>query len=53
MFATLAGPRCAACQLTLATSIYDAILLASRSLERRGEDRRRVMILVTDAGEND
>src|SRR5258708_6243488 len=33
------------------TSIYDAILLASRSLERRGEDRRRVMILVTDAGE--
>ena len=33
------------------TSIYDAILLASRSLERRGEDRRRVMIMVTDAGE--
>jgi len=33
------------------TSIYDAIELASRSLERRGEDRRRVMILVTDAGE--
>ena len=33
------------------TSIYDAILLASRSLERRGEDRRRVIILVTDAGE--
>src|SRR5260221_4593635 len=33
------------------TSIYDAILLASRSLERRGEDRPRVMILVTDAGE--
>src|SRR5712672_2163123 len=33
------------------TSIYDAILLASRSLERGGEDRRRVMILVTDAGE--
>jgi Ca-activated chloride channel homolog len=33
------------------TSIYDAILLASRTLERRGEDRRRVMILVTDAGE--
>jgi Ca-activated chloride channel homolog len=33
------------------TSIYDAILLTSRSLERRGEDRRRVMILVTDAGE--
>jgi Ca-activated chloride channel homolog len=33
------------------TSIYDAIELASRSLERRGEDHRRVMILVTDAGE--
>ncbi len=33
------------------TSIYDAILLASRSLEHRGEDRRRVIILVTDAGE--
>ena len=33
------------------TSIYDAILLASRTLERRGEDRRRVMILVTDDGE--
>lgn len=33
------------------TSIYDAILLASRTLERRGEDHRRVIILVTDAGE--
>jgi Ca-activated chloride channel homolog len=33
------------------TSIYDAILLASRSLERRGDDRRRVILLVTDAGE--
>lgn len=33
------------------TSIYDAILLASRTLERRGDDRRRVIILVTDAGE--
>src|SRR5579859_195097 len=33
------------------TSIYDAILLASRTLEHRGEDRRRVIILVTDAGE--
>ena len=33
------------------TSIYDAILLASRTLARRGEDRRRVIILVTDAGE--
>jgi Ca-activated chloride channel family protein len=33
------------------TSIYDAIELASRALEHRGEDHRRVMILVTDAGE--
>jgi len=33
------------------TSIYDAILLASRTLGRRGDDRRRVIILVTDAGE--
>src|SRR6202158_1765062 len=33
------------------TSIYDAILLASRTLAPRGEDRRRVIILVTDAGE--
>jgi Ca-activated chloride channel family protein len=33
------------------TSLYDAILLASRQLERRGDDRRRVIILVTDAGE--
>jgi Ca-activated chloride channel family protein len=33
------------------TSIYDAILLGSRALQRRGEDRRRVIILVTDGGE--
>lgn len=33
------------------TSIYDAIALGARSLENRGEDRRRVIILVTDAGE--
>jgi Ca-activated chloride channel family protein len=33
------------------TSIYDALLLGSRALERRGDDRRRVIILVTDAGE--
>src|SRR5215472_4839308 len=33
------------------TSIYDAILLASRALSRRGDDRRRVIVLVTDAGE--
>lgn len=33
------------------TSIYDAVLLGSKALERRGDDRRRVIILVTDAGE--
>jgi len=33
------------------TSIYDAVLLASRALAHRGDDRRRVIILVTDAGE--
>src|ERR1700737_1246201 len=33
------------------TSIFDAILLGSRSLGRRGEDHRRVIILVNDAGE--
>jgi Ca-activated chloride channel family protein len=33
------------------TSLYDALLLGSRSLEKRNEERRRVMILVTDAGE--
>jgi len=33
------------------TSIYDAVLLASRSLAQREEDRRRVIVLVTDAGE--
>jgi Ca-activated chloride channel family protein len=33
------------------TSIYDALVIGSRALEKRGEDRRRVIILVTDAGE--
>ena len=33
------------------TSIYDAVLLGARALELRGDDRRRVIILVTDAGE--
>jgi Ca-activated chloride channel family protein len=33
------------------TSIYDAILLGAKQLERRGEERRRVIVLVTDAGE--
>ncbi len=33
------------------TSIYDAILLGSRAMERRPSDHRRVIVLVTDAGE--
>lgn len=33
------------------TSIYDAVLLGSRALARRGDDRRRVIVMVTDAGE--
>jgi len=33
------------------TSIYDAVLLASRALAHRGDERRRVIVLVTDAGE--
>jgi Ca-activated chloride channel family protein len=33
------------------TSIYDALVFGSQALEKHGEDRRRVIILVTDAGE--
>ncbi|MGB8476820.1 MAG: VWA domain-containing protein [Candidatus Acidiferrum sp.] len=33
------------------TSIYDAVLLGAQALERRGGERRRVIVLVTDAGE--
>ena len=33
------------------TSIYDAILLSSRAMEKRPNERRRVIVLVTDAGE--
>jgi Ca-activated chloride channel homolog len=33
------------------TSIYDAVQLGARTLERRGDERRRVIVLVTDAGE--
>jgi Ca-activated chloride channel family protein len=33
------------------TSIYDAILLGSRAMEKRPNERRRVIVLVTDAGE--
>jgi Ca-activated chloride channel family protein len=33
------------------TAIYDAVLLGSRALAHRGDDRRRVIVLLTDAGE--
>ncbi|PWT87930.1 MAG: hypothetical protein C5B56_09600 [Proteobacteria bacterium] len=33
------------------TSIYDALYLGARALARQGNDRRRVIILVTDGGE--
>jgi Ca-activated chloride channel family protein len=33
------------------TSIYDAVLLGSQALERQRGERRRVIIMVTDAGE--
>jgi len=33
------------------TSIYDALVFGSHALERNGVDRRRVIILLTDAGE--
>lgn len=33
------------------TSIYDALVLGSSALEHRKEDRRRVIIMVTDGGE--
>jgi Ca-activated chloride channel homolog len=33
------------------TSIYDAVMFGSKALEKRPVDRRRVIIMVTDAGE--
>jgi Ca-activated chloride channel homolog len=33
------------------TSIYDAVVLGSNSLARRPDDRRRAIIMLTDAGE--
>ena len=33
------------------TSIYDAVLLGSKALDKRPADHRRVIIMVTDAGE--
>jgi Ca-activated chloride channel homolog len=33
------------------TALYDAVYLGSQALERGGRDRRRVLLLLTDAGE--
>lgn len=33
------------------TALYDAVVLGSRELEKRKSDRRKVIVLVTDAGE--
>lgn len=33
------------------TSIYDAVLLGANALAKRGSERRRVIIMITDAGE--
>src|SRR5713101_2623552 len=33
------------------TALYDAVLLGSQALVKRNADRRRVLVLVTDAGE--
>jgi Ca-activated chloride channel homolog len=33
------------------TSIYDALVFGARALEKHGEERRKVIVLVTDAGE--
>ena len=33
------------------TSLYDAVFLGAKTLTRRAADRRRVIVLVTDAGE--
>jgi len=33
------------------TSLYDAVYLGAKALERRGSENRRVIVLVTDAGE--
>lgn len=33
------------------TSIYDAVYLGAQALERQGGERRRVIVLITDAGE--
>jgi Ca-activated chloride channel homolog len=35
----------------MGTSLYDAVVLGSQTLRRQGADRRRAIVLITDAGE--
>jgi Ca-activated chloride channel homolog len=35
----------------MGTSIYDALVLGSQTLRRQGSDRRRAIVMITDAGE--
>jgi len=35
----------------MGTSIYDALVLGSQTLKRQGSDRRRAIVMITDAGE--
>jgi Ca-activated chloride channel homolog len=35
----------------MGTSLYDALVLGSQTLKRQGVDRRRAIIIITDAGE--
>jgi Ca-activated chloride channel family protein len=35
----------------MGTSLYDAVVLGSQSLRRQGAERRRAVVIVTDAGE--
>ncbi|MFZ3217603.1 MAG: VWA domain-containing protein [Candidatus Acidiferrales bacterium] len=35
----------------MGTSLYDAVVLGSQSVRRQGPDRRRAIVIITDAGE--
>ena len=35
----------------MGTSLYDAVVLGSQAVRRQGADRRRALVLITDAGE--
>jgi len=35
----------------MGTSLYDAVVLGSQSVKRQGADRRRALVIITDAGE--